>query len=114
MFIKKIYKDNPLFANSKVVYSAYNDGFKTPLNKEIITKIEEDGIPKKDISILSDPTFVNLSKLAVDYSDATIKGSETINEEVENYMKSSGKLFLDHQPADTYIDAYSEFYDKIL
>ncbi|GET27355.1 glycogen/starch synthase [Prolixibacter sp. NT017] len=114
LFIKKIYKDNPLFADSKVVYSAYNDAFKTPLNSQIVSKIAEDGIPKEDISVLSDPTFVNLSKLAVDYSDATIKGSESINEEVENYMKQSGKLFLDYQPADTYIDAYSEFYDKIL
>jgi starch synthase len=111
LFVKKTYKDNPLFANSKIIYSVYKDQFNHPLNNNLIKKIAEDGINQQDISILSEPSFVNLTKLAIDYSDATIKGSESINNELETYMKASGKPFLDFQQKETYIDAYFDFYN---
>jgi len=114
LFIKKVYKDNPLFEKSKVIYSAYEDAFNKPLNKDMAGKITNDGIPSESVSVLSNPDFVNLSKLAIDYSDATIKGSENINKEVEDYMKKVGKPFLDYQPKESYIDAYSDFYDTLL
>jgi starch synthase len=65
------------------------------------------------VEVLNDPNFVNVSKLGIDYSDAVIKGTEHINSDVESYIKSSDKLFLDFQPKETYIDAYNEFYDKV-
>lgn len=111
LFVKKTYKDNPLFASSKIIYSVYQDQFVNPLSGNMINKIAQDGISMKDISVIKEPSFVNLSKLAIDYSDATIKGSETINSEVESYMKSTGKPFLGYQPKETYIDAYFDFYN---
>lgn len=111
LFIKNTYKDNPLFANSKIIYSVYDDAFQKTLSPNMAAKIAEDGISLNDISVIQDPTFVNLSKLAIDYSDATIKGSEKINPEVESYMKESKKPFLDYQSKETYIDSYFDFYD---
>jgi len=111
LFVKKTYKDNPLFANAKIIYSVYNDQFNSPLNGSMAGKIAEDGININEISILNEPTYVNLSKLAIDYSDATIKGSEHINDELENYMKSSEKPFLDYQSKENYIDSYFDFYN---
>lgn len=114
LYIKKAYNEDPLFANSKIVYSAYNDEFNTPLNKEFKHKLLYENITKNDVKILNDPTYVNLSKLAVDMSDATIIGSETINPELSSYIKNSDKPYLDYQSDEEYIEAYSNFYDKIL
>jgi starch synthase len=111
LFVKKTYKDNPLFANAKIIYSVYNDQFITPLNNKMAGKIAEDGININEISVLNEPTFVNLGKLAIDYSDATIKGSETINTELEDYMKAAEKPFLDYQSKESYIDSYFDFYN---
>jgi len=111
LFVKKTYKDNPLFANSKIIYSVYNDQFNSPLNSNMAKKIAEDGIDINEISVINDPNFVNLGKLAIDYSDATIKGSECINADLEDYMKTSGKPFLDYQPKESYINSYFDFYN---
>jgi len=111
LFVKKTYKDNPLFANAKIIYSVYNDQFNSPLNSNMAGKIAEDGININEISVINEPTFVNLSKLAIDYSDATIKGSELIDTDLENYMKSSKKPFLDYQSKENYIDSYFDFYN---
>jgi len=113
LFIKKYYYNDPLFEQSKVVYSLYNDDFKKPLDKDLKNKVLLEGIKPDDVSKLKTPTYENLSKMAIDYSDAVIKGTESINSEVEKYVKSSEKLFLDYQPKETYIDAYNDFYEKV-
>jgi starch synthase len=102
LYIKKYYYNDPLFRNSKVVYSVYNDDFQKPLDSAFSEKLLLEGITPEDVS-----------KMAVNYSDGVIKGSEHINSEVEKYIQSSKKLFLSYQNKETYIDAYNEFYDKV-
>jgi starch synthase len=113
LYIKKYYYNNPLFKNSKIVYSLYNDDFKDTLDPNFSEKLRLEGISKDDVKTIEDPNYVNVSKMAIDYSDGIIKGTETINSDVESYVKETGKLFLDYQPKETYIDAYNEFYDKV-
>lgn len=113
LYIKKYYYNDPLFKDSKVVYSVYNDDFKKTLNSKFSEKLLMEGITQEDVSILETPNFENVSKLAVNYSDAIIKGTENINEEVEKFIQSSNKLFLDYQSKESYIDAYNDFYEKV-
>ena len=114
LYIKKAYNDDPLFANSKVVFSMYDDEFDKPLNKEFKDKLLYENITKNDTKILKEPTYINLSKLAIEASDATIIGSETINPELLSFIKNSEKPYLEFQNEEQYIEAYSKFYDNIL
>jgi starch synthase len=114
VYLKRTFKDNPLFANTKIVYSVYDDEFPNALNKDFAKKIIHEGISKEDVEIVKNPTFVNVNKLAIDFADAVIKGSKKINTDIEKYIKKSGKLSLDYIEGDEYIDAFSEFYDTVL
>jgi starch synthase len=60
------------------------------------------------------PDFVNVSKLAIKYSDGIIIGSEDINEELTKHLKTINKPVLAYKDESQYIDAYNEFYDKLL
>lgn len=113
LFIKKYYYNDPLFGQSKVVYSLYNDEFKKTLNPEIKTKVLLDGMVPEYVALLDKPDYVNLSKLAITYSDAIIQGTQNINPVLEKFVSETGKPFLGCQPKETYIDAYDEFYQKI-
>lgn len=113
LYLKKYYKDDPLFRNAKVIYSVYNDKFKTPLAKDFKDKLLFEGITPEDVEILKTPDFVNVSKLAIDHADAIIQGSSEIDAEVSSHIQASEKLFLEHQSKETYIDSYNEFYDKL-
>lgn len=113
LYIKKYYYNDPLFADSKVVYSAYNDDFIKTLDSNFDEKLLLEGITKDDVEVIKDPTYANVNKLAIDYADAVIQGTENINSEVKSHIQETGKLFLDYQPKETYIDAYNEFYDKV-
>jgi starch synthase len=114
LYIKKAYNDDPLFVNSKVVYSVYNDDFKKPLDATFRTKLKMNNITNDDTELVDDPSYVNLSKMAIQYSDAVTQGSPKINSEITEFIQSSEKLFLDYQPEHTYIDACNDLYDKVL
>jgi starch synthase len=112
--IKRAYKDNPLFTDTKVIFSIYDDDFPDMLNKDFANKIKMDGITTKDLKHYKNANYVSMIKAAVDFSDGIIFGSPVINPELKKYVKESGKPFLEFQPLDKYIDAYSDFYDEIL
>jgi starch synthase len=112
--IKRAYKDNPLFTDTKVIYSIYDDDFPDMLNKDFANKIKMEGISTKDLKHYKNANYVSMIKAAVDFSDGIIFGSPEINPELKKYVIESGKPHLEFQPMDKYIDAYSVFYDEIL
>ena len=114
LLIKKAFKDDPMFVNSKVVYSVYNDEFTVPVNKTFKNKVLIDGITKKDVQIVDQPDFVNLTKLAIQYSDGIIIANNNANPDILEHVKASGKSFLPFSGSEGYIDEYALFYEKIL
>ncbi|MFC2080909.1 glycogen/starch synthase [Bacteroidota bacterium] len=114
MYLKRAFSDDPLYNNSKIIYSIYNDEFDKPLRKEFRKKLMMDGIKDKDLDILAEPNFENLTKLALDMSDAVIVGSAEINNTIQKYIKTLKKPVLEYKTEEEYIDAYSDFYDEIL
>lgn len=114
IYIKKVFKDNPLFSDSKIVMSIYDDGFTESFRNGFDKKLKMPGIAPKDVKILKTTDYVNLMKVAIDFSDAVIFGSEKINPELEEYVKSSEKPFLEYHSPENYVDAYNDFYDSLL
>jgi starch synthase len=112
--IKRAYKDNPLFTETKVIYSIYDDGFRDMLSKDFANKIKMEGITSKDLKHYKNANYVSMIKGAIDFSDGIIFGAPNIDPELKKYVIESGKPHLEFQPVDKYIDAYSDFYDEIL
>lgn len=114
LYMKRSFVDDPLYNKSKIIYSIYNDGFENILRREFRQKLMMDGIQDKDVEILAQPSFENLTRLALDMSDAVIMGSKEISNSVQKYIKTLKKPVLEYKDEDEYIDAYSDFYDEML
>ncbi len=114
LYIKKVYSNNPLFQNSKVIYSIYNDEFSGELSQDLRRKAEMKGISENDTTLIETPNYLNMSKLAIDNADAVIYGSETINGDVEKYVQNSNLTTLNYQNEEEYVDAYSNFYESLI
>ena len=113
IFLKKAYKDDPLFANSKIVLSLYDEPFTETMNANAKQKLLMDGIKAKDVEVLSEPSYENFMKLAIQYSDGLIMGSKIVNQSLISYAKGLKKPILAYQ-GEEYISAYNTFYDKII
>jgi len=114
IYIKKAFKDNPLFSDTKIIYSIYDDEFSETLHNDFSKKIKLDGITNKDLHHYENGTFSSLTKAAIDHSDAVIWGVENINKEVQKYLTDYKNPILGYQSMDTYIQKYNEFYDTLL
>ncbi len=114
LYIKKAYAEDPSFRNSKVIYSVYNDDFKTPLNPSFKDKLKLDGITDSDLtSINGDTSFEALSKLAIDFSDGVIQASESVNANVLQYAQEKQLPILGYTPLEGNASIYNEFYDRV-
>ncbi len=114
VYLRSIYNDDPLFHDYKIVYSVYNNDFKAPFRPTFADKLRFDGIDGESLKLVKKPDFISVSKLAIKYSDAIIIGSEEINEELSKFIGTLNKPVLTYQDESHYIDAYNDFYDKIL
>ena len=84
--------------DAKIIYSIYNDDFKKPFKKEFANKLKMDGAKDNDLKgIKSETNFVELTKLAIDFADGVIQGSETINQEILDYIESLLNTLEDEQ-----------------
>lgn len=114
VYLRSLYNDDPLFRDYKIIYSVYNNEFKTPFRSTFADKLRYDGIDGENLKLIKTPDFINVSKLAIKYSDAIIIGSETINEELSKHIKTTNKPVLEFKDESAYIDAYNDFYDQLL
>lgn len=125
LYMKKSFKEDPIFQDSKIVVSIFDDEFAEKMNSGMLKKIKHDGFTEKDLKIISNANYVNLLKLAIDNSDGIIQATAEINPELKEYAIKSGKPFLEYQEKteeeeeddekdNIPINAYSDFYDKIL
>ena len=114
LYIKKVYYEEPSFRDSKVIFSVYNEGFKSTLNPNFTQQLMLKEITTEDISMIKTPVdYEELCKLAVSYSDGIIQNSESINPNITDYARKLNIPVLDYQTADTYADACDAFYDQV-
>ena len=114
LYIKKAYREDPLFADSKVVFSFYNNGFNLPLAPSFSEKILVDGVSENHVTMVKEATYENLVKMAIAYSDGLIRGSTSLPETVSREMEKSGKPILDYVGEEKYVEEFSVFYDSII
>lgn len=114
VYLRNIYNDDPLFHNYKIVYSVYDNDFAEPFRPDFADKLRFDGIDGENLKLVKKPDYVNVSKLAIKYSDGVIIGSENINKELYKYIQTIQKPVLPFKDESEYIKAYNDFYDQIL
>ncbi len=114
LYIKKAYREDPLFADTKVVFSFYGHGFEGSLNQGFSRKVIIDGVSPDHVSMVNKPDYAGLVSLAAQYSDGLIKGSPSLKQPVSDLLKKTGKPYLDSVDEEKYVDQFSVFYDSII
>ncbi len=118
IYIKKVYMDDPIFADSKIVLSLYNEGIEQVFNDDTRSKVLVPGIKNRDMEVLNPANGINLAKLAIQYSDGVIMGEENIEKELNDAVTKCNLPALQFIDAlsenSNYVGEYVQFYDKIL
>ncbi|APG60599.1 glycogen/starch synthase [Christiangramia salexigens] len=110
LYLRNYYGNEPLFRDSKIVTSVYNQSFDTTLDEEMREKILFDGLENSNVKHLKTPNYVNLIKTAVDNSDAVVIGGDNLPEELQKYLGKIEKPLLPYTEKENFGHAYQEFY----
>lgn len=114
ILIKQNFKDDPLFSESRVVVSLYDDSFTPDMDHRLVEKLMMDGIDAKDVEILKTPSYLNLMKHAISFSDGVIVAQEGISEDLIKFANDMKKPLLQYTGSENYAESYSTFYEEVL
>ena len=119
LYLKKAYNEDPIFTQSKVVLSLYDDSTPEKLSEGFAQTIRMGDIGPEDVSVLTpEASGIELAKLAAQYSDGIILGAPDVNPALVEHAKGTGLPLLPFDEASlsdgSYMDKYNAFYDKLL
>lgn len=117
LYLKKVYKDDPIFSSCKIVTSFYDDTPKTDFCADFSKIAKFGSIADGDVAQLAEPTGINLAKLAAVQSDGIIMGSGAVDPEIIRFCDGLGVPVLGYSQEamddGSWIDEYNSFYDKL-
>ena len=118
LYLKKAYKDDPVFSGAKVVLSLYDDTPAETFADGLRETILFGGIKPKDVPLPEKAGGMELAQLAAQYSDGVIFGSAGVDPALQKFVETLGKPVLPFDEkalADgSYMDQYNAFYDQLL
>jgi starch synthase len=114
MFIKTAYKKEPVFSNSKVIYTIGSNTFTEKLGSDFskLATINEN-ITKKELEHLKDNNNTALFRTGAQFADAITFGSDDVEKKlVEDFSKVKGKKVLAFDPESDLTD-YLQLYTDL-
>lgn len=113
LYIKTAYAEEPSFAESKVITALYNHGLKDSLGDNMKDCLVFKNADHALLDGYNEPfTHDELSKLAIDYSDAVIEAESGVSEALKAYATEKGKPFMAY-PGEDFSEAYKNFINEV-
>ncbi|MCH2225679.1 MAG: glycogen/starch synthase [Crocinitomicaceae bacterium] len=114
LYVKKLYKDEPHFANTKVIYNIYNEGFNNNWDPRFAEKLKFDGFAD-DITIdFKEPSLENITKAITKYVDGISVGSEELSPELRAVFDAAECPKLDWVAEENQLKETQDFLDKVI
>ena len=114
LYLKTAYKNEPLFQNSKAVYSMYSESLGDTFAKDFISKASINNLEAEDLVSYNPDGKVDLHRGAATFADAIINASEGQTAANLDLLESLEKPVLDFKSPEEYLPAYLEFYNSLL
>ncbi len=115
IYLKKVFNDDPLFRDVKVVVSLCDDRFEQPFNEGFAQKVANEGVKDEKLADLTLPSYENLYRFVIDYADGIVVASESANPTLVEYARQSGKPVMEFEKKEEaeMFDNYNRFYEEL-
>jgi starch synthase len=115
LYVKTIYKKEPVFQKAKVIYSVYKNEFTESFNKNFNILAPMDILTDKEFDLYKKGDNYSLLTGAINYADAIVMGDEETDPKVQAFIKTKKKpVIAFNNMAEGYIDEYFDLYRKLL
>lgn len=116
LYLKTTYKNDPLFLNTKSVFTIYNNAFAHQFNDDLLDKVKMMDISDNMLENLKSADFGGFIKTGAQYADAVIRAeedcSESLNQLLEEIEKKSTVSTIEKD--DNFLDSYFNLYNELV
>ncbi len=115
LYLKTVYKKEPVFANSKVLYTLGSETFSDKLGDDFVKKaLIHVSLKEKELDLYKDATNYALQKGGASHADAISFGSENIDKKlVAEFSKVKGKKVIPFKGWDSDLTEYLDLYNDL-
>lgn len=114
MYVHTVYKNDPIFRNTKVIYSVYNETIEDSFDSRFKDKATINNLETSALDAFFEGDKIKLHRGAIHYADALIKGSNSMDSDVQSAIEKSEKPTLEHTEGEDVLDVYCEFYNQLI
>lgn len=115
LYIKTAYKKDPVFTNSKVLFSMGGQTFDENFSKDFIKQAAiNSNIKSKDLEVFKSGDNLAMNKGGATFADGVIFAGENVDKKlITEFSKAKGKKILPFKGWDTDLTEYLELYNEI-
>ena len=116
MYLKTTYKNDPIFKDTKTVFTVYDNAFKHKFGSDLLEKVKMFDIEDSLLNSLKTADFEGFIKIGSEYADAVIKAedsfSDSLNQEMSEVEKE--KRIATIESNDDFCDSYYNLYNELV
>ncbi len=112
-YLKTAYKNEPIFQQSKIIYSLYESRIEKNLSDNFAIKASINNLSEGDLDAYLQDEKIDIHRGAIAYSDAVIKSKEALSDDINGFLASLDKPVLEVQEEDG-LGVYVDFYHSLL
>lgn len=114
LYLKTAYKNEPLFSQSKVVYSVYPESMSDQFDQVFLAKASINNLEEGDLKAYEKDGDIRLHEGAIAYADGVIKGSDELDDTVEAVLNKTDKPVMGNEAdMEKFLPACMEFYNAL-
>jgi starch synthase len=116
MYVKTKYRNDPIFKNTKSIFTVYDNVFSHKFSSDLINKIKSQDIDESQLSNLESADLEGFIKIGIEYADVVIKAEEEFSNgmnEVFSELPKEKKVDT-IEKSENYLDSYFNLYNELV
>jgi len=116
MYLKTTYKNDPIFQNTKTVFTVYDNVVTYKFNSDLIDKVKMIDIEEGMLANLESADLEGFIKIGIEYADVVIKAEEKFTNglnELFSELPDDKKVDITDK-SENYLDSYFNLYNELV
>lgn len=114
LYKEKVYHNDPIFGETKMMYSVYDNGLDESFDEKFLEIAAINDLEAADIAPYSKDGKVNLNFGGIHYADAVVKGSSSLSDDVIKFMEESDATVHEYNPVEEQLPALVALYEEMI
>jgi starch synthase len=115
VYLKTTYKNDPMFKDSKIVYTVYNTSFNHKFNQDLVEKVKMVDLDEDMLGKLDTADYQGFIKIASEYADCVTKSSKQVDAKLNGIFSDLSPQKINTIEAnDEYTDSYFNLYNELI